>query len=171
MVIRRQSRSCSSAFCLDKLTTNHLSPTHRSNVTFSGVSNYIIYRTAMDYSAVDEHPEASPWATSPQHNRTSFEAPDSPEFTATSHEHHPEPRYEQAPHLEEPSHPSDPHQEPQPQPQPAQQTQPPQAEENPLQKQKRKERPHYKLQAKITSLERNGRKDPILKFDVYVGYY
>lgn len=29
--------------------------------------------------------------------------------------------------------------------------------------------PPYKLQAKITSLERTGRKDPILKFDVHVG--
>jgi len=29
--------------------------------------------------------------------------------------------------------------------------------------------PQYKLQAKITSLERTGRKDPILKFDVHVG--
>lgn len=27
----------------------------------------------------------------------------------------------------------------------------------------------YKLQAKITSLERTGRKDPVLRFDVYVG--
>lgn len=29
----------------------------------------------------------------------------------------------------------------------------------------------YKLQAKITGLERTGRKDPILRFDVYVSYY
>lgn len=29
--------------------------------------------------------------------------------------------------------------------------------------------PHYKLQAKITGLERTGRKDPILRFDVHVG--
>ena len=29
--------------------------------------------------------------------------------------------------------------------------------------------PQYKLQAKITGLERTGRKDPILRFDVYVG--
>ena len=27
---------------------------------------------------------------------------------------------------------------------------------------------HYKLQAKVTGLERTGRKDPILRFDVYV---
>ena len=30
--------------------------------------------------------------------------------------------------------------------------------------------PHYKVQAKITGLERTGRKDPILRFDVHVGY-
>jgi hypothetical protein len=29
--------------------------------------------------------------------------------------------------------------------------------------------PQYKLQAKITGLERTGRKDPILRFDVHVG--
>jgi len=28
--------------------------------------------------------------------------------------------------------------------------------------------PHYKLQAKITGLERTGRKDPIMRFDVHV---
>jgi hypothetical protein len=28
--------------------------------------------------------------------------------------------------------------------------------------------PQYKLQAKITGLERTGRKDPILRFDVHV---
>ncbi|KAF2714643.1 vacuolar protein sorting-associated protein Vps17 [Pleomassaria siparia CBS 279.74] len=30
-----------------------------------------------------------------------------------------------------------------------------------------RQQPHYKLQAKVTGLERTGRKDPILKFDVY----
>ena len=30
--------------------------------------------------------------------------------------------------------------------------------------------PQYKLQAKVTALERSGRKDPILRFDVYVSY-
>lgn len=29
--------------------------------------------------------------------------------------------------------------------------------------------PSYKLQAKVTALERTGRKDPVLRFDVYVG--
>lgn len=31
--------------------------------------------------------------------------------------------------------------------------------------------PQYKLQAKITGLERTGRKDPILRFDVHVGLH
>lgn len=30
---------------------------------------------------------------------------------------------------------------------------------------------HYKLQAKVTGLERNGKKDPILRFDVYVCHF
>lgn len=30
--------------------------------------------------------------------------------------------------------------------------------------------PQYKLQAKITGLERTGRKDPILRFDIHVGF-
>ena len=34
--------------------------------------------------------------------------------------------------------------------------------------QQRQHVPQYKLQAKITGLERGGKKDPILKFDVYV---
>lgn len=34
--------------------------------------------------------------------------------------------------------------------------------------QQRQHMPQYKLQAKITSMERSGKKDPILKFDVYV---
>jgi hypothetical protein len=36
--------------------------------------------------------------------------------------------------------------------------------------QQRQHMPQYKLQAKITGMERSGKKDPILKFDVYVGY-
>ena len=35
-------------------------------------------------------------------------------------------------------------------------------------RQQRQHQPQYKLQAKITGLERTGRKDPILRFDVYV---
>ena len=31
--------------------------------------------------------------------------------------------------------------------------------------------PQYKLQAKVTALERSGRKDPVLRFDVYVWWF
>ena len=31
--------------------------------------------------------------------------------------------------------------------------------------------PQYKLQAKVTALERTGRKDPVIRFDVYVCYF
>lgn len=34
--------------------------------------------------------------------------------------------------------------------------------------QQRQHMPHYKLQAKLTGLERTGKKDPILRFDVHV---
>jgi hypothetical protein len=37
-----------------------------------------------------------------------------------------------------------------------------------IRQQPRQQVPQYKLQAKITGLERTGRKDPILRFDVYV---
>lgn len=36
-------------------------------------------------------------------------------------------------------------------------------------RQQSRQAPQYKLQAKITNLERTGRKDPIMRFDVYVG--
>jgi hypothetical protein len=128
----------------------------------------------MDYSAVEEHPESSPWATSPQHNRTSFEAPpQSPGFQSTVPQHAEDDDEE---HTTGFSAPSEPHQEPAPeseQPQPSSQAtvrQPaaPTLKQAPA-KRTRQERPHYKLQAKITGLERNSRKDPLFKFDVYVG--
>lgn len=58
----------------------------------------------------------------------------------------------------------------QPQYQPAQhgaQQQRPGADRYPAARQQRTV-PQYKLQAKITALERSGRKDPVLRFDVYV---
>lgn len=41
-------------------------------------------------------------------------------------------------------------------------------EQQQQQQQRRPPQPQYKLQAKITGLERTGRKDPILRFDVHV---
>ena len=36
------------------------------------------------------------------------------------------------------------------------------------QRQQQQQQQHYKLQAKVTGLERNSKKDPILRFDIYV---
>jgi hypothetical protein len=44
----------------------------------------------------------------------------------------------------------------------------PQHQQHQQQQQARRPQPQYKLQAKITGLERTGRKDPILRFDVHV---
>jgi hypothetical protein len=41
-------------------------------------------------------------------------------------------------------------------------------QQEPARQQSRPQAPQYKLQAKITGLERTGRKDPILRFDIYV---
>lgn len=132
----------------------------------------------MDYSTADEHPESSPWASSPQHNRTSFETPASPPFARSEppdeHPAHEQPfASETQPSLpiastengESIEHPS----APDPATQDGPQTAPPATEQRQAQPKKaRPDKPNYKLQAKITGLERNGRKDPILKFDVYV---
>jgi hypothetical protein len=120
----------------------------------------------MDYSVVEEHPEGSPWATSPQPTRTTFQAPESPDIPPTRPEHQSEPSFSQEARLEHPPDQSQSQQQPPPNDAPASENAPQKAPT-----QKRKERPSYKLQAKITSLERNGRKDPILKFDVYVCCY
>jgi hypothetical protein len=119
----------------------------------------------MDYSGAEEHPDASPWATSPQPTRTSFEAPESPEF-APSDIHPSESQYSQDPHVNRLPERLEPQQNLPVVEAPITESAPPKNTT-----QKRKDRSHYKLQAKITSLERNGRKDPILKFDVYVSDY
>jgi hypothetical protein len=106
----------------------------------------------MDYPT-EEHNDGSPWASSPQPTVTSFQPPD----------------------LDHPSSPEQPFSDPRaahdtPQRQPTEEQQAPASPESASVRQqpKKKDRPLYKLQAKITSLERNGRKDPIIKFDVYV---
>lgn len=76
------------------------------------------------------------------------------------------------------------HQQAQQQHRPEQQQQPPQArgpgEENRrpqsaryhgVPPQQRQHMPQYKLQAKITGMERSGKKDPILRFDVHVRHH
>ncbi|KAF2674472.1 vacuolar protein sorting-associated protein [Microthyrium microscopicum] len=127
----------------------------------------------MNFSGADDHPEASPWATSPQPNHTTFAAAaavspsfppaqESPELdhsqldderpfaSPTQDSHHiPDSSEQDAPHPQEPRVQSAP------------------APTQASAKRQRQERPQYRLQAKVTGLERNGRKDPILKFDVY----
>jgi hypothetical protein len=168
----------------------------------------------MDYSTLPTDPDhpagSSPWASSPQHNRTSFaqthntEVPPSPLPPArspysTSHtrdqgsidstdrseqqETHPgaaaingnPESLEQNLGQQEVPHDQD-HQNVEPQRSPYQshdQDSPEGARPDPQryhhQKQGvRQTAPHGKLQAKITALERTGRKDPILRFDVHV---
>lgn len=153
---------------------------------------------AMDYSAHDpDHPAGGdPWASSPQHNRTSFGQPSGSDIpssplppqaspygqdsdygymggqvsqdrpgTASENGDTPQQRppssgqENQAPPQQESHRPQQPQQPPahgQQQPQRYHGARP------------HRQQPHYKLQAKVTGLERTGKKDPILRFDVYV---
>jgi hypothetical protein len=153
----------------------------------------------MDYSSLPHDPEhpggADPWASSPQHNRTSFtqtptsDIPSSPlppqaspygqdsenygyvgeqesqdrPSTASANGEQPHPPHN-APHNES--------QSPHPHPLPAAQAQPGQQRHEQPQRyhgqRQQHQRPQYKLSAKITGLERTGRKESILRFDVYV---
>jgi hypothetical protein len=151
--------------------------------------------TIMDYSA--EHAGASPWASSPDASRTSFgDAPpgsvpreDLP-GPAMHEEHHGQDANGQPyayPEQHEQQHPAwTPEQRQQQQYQYQQQhhhashdQQRSSGEENRRpqsaryhnvhhQQPRQQHMPQYKLQAKITGLERTGKKDPILRFDVYV---
>lgn len=151
----------------------------------------------MDYSAMNdaEHPGgADPWASSPQHNRTSFGQPPTSDIpssplppqaspygesseqygymgdrgahqrpgTASENGDHGQ---SQTPGQEGPQSP------PQQQQAPAQGQAEHQRHGQPQRyhgNRQQQQRPQYKLQAKVTGLERTGRKDPILRFDVYV---
>ncbi|KAH7374327.1 hypothetical protein BKA66DRAFT_172658 [Pyrenochaeta sp. MPI-SDFR-AT-0127] len=147
----------------------------------------------MDYSAHDpDHPGGGdPWASSPKANRSSFgqaptgdipssplppqaspyrdgaeqygymgdqDAQNRPSTASENGEHLPQP---QTPGQDAPQSPR-PHQGQQQAPQQGQQPQRYHGTRPQRQQQ------HYKLQAKVTGLERNGKKDPILRFDVYV---
>jgi hypothetical protein len=149
----------------------------------------------MDYSAHDSDlPDGGdPWASSPKHNRQSFGQPPTSDIpssplppqaspygqgseqygymgdqdahnrpnTASSNGDHPQPPQvagQDAPQSQ---------QQPQAHQQaPAQGQQPQRYHGTRPQRQQQ----HYKLQAKVTGLERNGKKDPILRFDVYVRF-
>ena len=147
----------------------------------------------MNYDS-EEHPEASPWASSPQHSKTSFGAasesdvstppvPQSPFASYTSpprHGEHEESPYQPEAHSPPAAHeaesdhglPEEHHSEvvaPQADQQRSQSPTPaPQRRGQRYHQQARRPQPQYKLQAKVTALERTGKKDPILRFDVYV---
>jgi hypothetical protein len=129
----------------------------------------------MDYSVEDDNPESSPWATSPQHNRTSFETPQSPGFASSIPQqneyaaNHDGETFSASHNVDDEDATESEHPQGRPQ-DPSGQTAAPPLKQAPA-KRTRQERPHYKLQAKITGLERNSRKDPIFKFDVYVSLF
>lgn len=145
----------------------------------------------MDYSSIhsEDHPAGgSPWASSPQHNRSSFgdqpsNVPPSPlppaahsPYSAGDADAHAEHVARAAPHgtsIENGHHEGTAQQQIEAQAQQAQQPAPGQGydghAQHQQQQQPRQKAPQYKLQAKITGLERTGKKDPILRFDVYVG--
>jgi hypothetical protein len=147
----------------------------------------------MDYSTHDSDLPGGgdPWASSPQHNRQSFGQPPTSDIpssplpaqaspyrqgseqygymgdqdaqnrptTASSNGDHAQPPHSAAYDAPQPQQ----HQQAQQQA-PTQGQQPQRYHGTRPQRQQQ----HYKLQAKVTGLERNGKKDPILRFDVYV---
>ena len=151
----------------------------------------------MDYSAHDpDHPAGGdPWASSPKHHRTSFgqasasDIPSSPlppqaspygqdsdygymgneesqdrQGTASENGDTAQPR----PPSSGQDNQAPPHHQQQP---PAQGQQGQQGHQQPQRyhgTRPQRQQPQHKLQAKVTGLERTGKKDPILRFDVYV---
>lgn len=141
----------------------------------------------MDYSqvAAEDHTGGSPWATSPQPNRTTFgppsdnDEPTSPPPTSSSYDDivkrgeydgdddgpfdaHQETHNGQGSNVQQQ------HETPQRQQAPPQ----PQPQQHPASQSRYKGRnpkvSQFKLSAKVTGLERTGRKDPIIRFDVAV---
>ncbi|KAF1917342.1 hypothetical protein BDU57DRAFT_446007 [Ampelomyces quisqualis] len=146
----------------------------------------------MDYSGHDSDLPGGrdPWASSPQHNRQSFGQPPTSDIPSSPLQAQASPYGqggEQYGYIGEQdahgrpntaSSNGDPALPPQVADQDAPQSQqPPQAQQQaptPGQQPQRyhgtrpqRQQQHYKLQAKVTGLERNGKKDPILRFDVY----
>lgn len=157
----------------------------------------------MDYSNNDDGygGGSSPWASSPQHNRTSFGQPPTSDLPSSPL---PPPASPYGQDSEQYGYMGDSAQQNRPgtastengEPAPAQQPQPqqqqhqqpsqdaPQLPQHPNAQQQaqhgqqpqryhgarpQRQQQHYKFQAKVTGLERNGKKDPIIRFDVYVG--
>lgn len=151
----------------------------------------------MDYSAHDpDHPTGGdPWASSPQASRSSFSHPPTNDIPSSPlppqaspygensenygfmGEHdgqdHPNTASENGEHLPQPQSPGqDAPQAPLP---PQGEQKAPQQGQQPQRyhgaRPQRQQQQNYKLSAKVTGLERNGKKDPILRFDVYVCAY
>lgn len=141
----------------------------------------------MDYSqvAAEDHSGGSPWASSPQHNRTTFgqssesDVPSSPlppssqyDNTAQSHEGNGDDDGSFNSHQDaqngQGSNAQQAHGQPRPQQAPPKASQPQQPTSQSRYKGRNPKIPHFKLSAKVTGLERTGRKDPIIRFDVAV---
>lgn len=150
----------------------------------------------MDYSAHDpDHPAGGdPWASSPQHNKTTFAQPPTSDIPSSPLPPQASPYSQGSEHYgymgdQESARPgtaSENGDTAQPQPQSPRRAAPADAQQHPPTAQGRpgqpgnqqpqryhgtrtqRQQPQYKLQAKVTGLERTGKKDPILKFDVYV---
>lgn len=162
-------------------------PQHSSSSTSSTPSGTMDYSTTPAGDS-DHLAGASPWATSPNPDRTSFDHPTSPlppqspyaeiaehESQGFAAERPPPDSPEQSLATskvsengsEGPTSPTSPTQH-HPQ-QPQQRGQSDQSRNQERQRYRpRQNAPQHKLQAKVTGLERTGRKDPILRFDVYV---
>ncbi|OBW68429.1 MAG: Uncharacterized protein AUREO_015110 [Aureobasidium pullulans] len=149
----------------------------------------------MDYSsAIANDAGGSPWASSPQHDRSTFPQSNNHDVPASNTLSHQPPAPDgddfrqddqlppqsnqytsQQPQAQsyDNSNRSEPqryhHARPQhPPQQPSHQGQPQQYQQQQQQQQPPQQpRKQHKLQAKITALERTGRKDPVLRFDVY----
>jgi hypothetical protein len=139
----------------------------------------------MDYSAHDpDHPGGrDPWASSPQANRSSFGQPPTNDIPSSPLPSQASPYREggeqhgymgdQDAHSRPGTAPEngDHEQEPQRSGQDAPRSAQPQQGQQPQRyhgTRPQRQQQHYKLQAKVTGLERNGKKDPVLRFDVYV---
>ncbi|OAL48289.1 hypothetical protein IQ07DRAFT_514209 [Pyrenochaeta sp. DS3sAY3a] len=148
----------------------------------------------MDYSAHDpDHPGGGdPWASSPKANRTSFGQPPTGDIPSSPLPPQASPYGQSSDNYgyigdqdsqNRPGTASDNGENAQPpqeaptgqaQDAPQQQQAAPQQGHPGQQPQRyhgarpQRQQQHYKLQAKVTGLERNGKKDPILRFDVYV---
>ncbi|KAH7065823.1 hypothetical protein BKA63DRAFT_165677 [Paraphoma chrysanthemicola] len=152
----------------------------------------------MDYSTHDSDIPGGgdPWASSPQHNRQSFGQPPTSDIPSSplppqaspygqgseqygymgdqDAQNRPNTASSNGDIPQQSQEAGQDHDAPQPQQQPQAQQQAPAHGQQPQRyhgTRPQRQQQHYKLQAKVTGLERNGKKDPILRFDVYVSHH